>query len=75
MRENILAANVFLDFDEDFLIGEAADAGLSKRYLQVRADGLGQLPVGITRKYLHDIPPVFMPDGALIPRCTVIARG
>jgi hypothetical protein len=44
-REDILAANVFLNFDEDFLIRKAPDARFSERRVQVPGDGLGQHPI------------------------------
>src|SRR5690606_40008822 len=54
--EHVFAANVFLDLDEDFLIGEAADQGFSERDVEVSGNGLRQHPVRIARKELHDCP-------------------
>ena len=59
--EDILAAHVFLDFDEDFLIGEAPDTGLAQRDVEVAGDRFGQHPVGIAREELH--APFLVKDG------------
>jgi hypothetical protein len=51
--EDILAAHIFLDLDENFLIGEASDAGLAQRDVEIAGDRFGQHPVGIAREKLH----------------------
>jgi hypothetical protein len=51
--ENILAANVFLDFNEDFLIGETPDRGSSQGDVEITGDRFGQHPVGIAREEFH----------------------
>src|SRR3546814_6847478 len=40
--EDVLAADVFVDFDEDFLIGEAAHAGVGERQFQIVRDRAGE---------------------------------
>ena len=51
--EHVLAADILLDLDEHFHVGEAAHHGLDQRQLQILADGLGQRAVGIARQQLH----------------------
>ncbi len=53
--EDILAAHILLDLDEDFLVGEAADTGLSKRDVEIASDALGQHPIGIAREKFHAV--------------------
>ena len=55
--ENVLAAHVFLDFDEDFLIGEPSDAGLAQGNIKMFADRFGKMPVRIACENLHFGPP------------------
>ena len=63
--ENVLAAHVFLDFYEDFLVCEPPDTGFSEWYVEIIADCLGELPVRITCENLHFGPPVVMLRWAL----------
>ena len=51
--EDVLAAHVFLDLDEDFLVGEAPDAGLADRDVEIAGDRFGQHPVRIAREKFH----------------------
>ena len=51
--EHVLAAHIFLDLDEDFLVREAPDAGLADLDIQVAGDRLGQNPVRIAREKFH----------------------
>jgi hypothetical protein len=46
-NENVGAADVFLDLDEDFHVGEAPHDGLGQRGAEVAADGFGKGRVGI----------------------------
>ena len=45
--ENVGAADVFLDFDEDFHVGEAPHHRLGQRRAEIAADGFGQRRIGI----------------------------
>src|SRR5690606_5300994 len=63
--EHVLAAHVLLNLDEDLLIGEAADAGLSERNVEVAGDGFGQHPVGVARKQFHEHSPAKDMSGLL----------
>ena len=63
--KHVLAADILLDFDENFLIGEAADAGFSKRDVQIFRDLLCQNPVGIARENFHAKGPGFVVAGRL----------
>jgi hypothetical protein len=47
----VLAANVFLDFDLDFAVGETADQSLAERNAEVLYDSLREFRVGIAGKY------------------------
>ena len=47
--EHVLAADIFLDLDEDLHVGEAAHHRLGEGQLQILADGFGERAVGIAR--------------------------
>ena len=51
--EDILAAHVFLDLDEDLLIGEAADGGLREVDFEILGDRPGEGFVGVPGDDLH----------------------
>ncbi|MCY1310177.1 hypothetical protein D9M70_603440 [compost metagenome] len=51
--EHILAAHVFADLDEDFLIGEPAYRRFAERQVEIVADRFGQQPVRIACENLH----------------------
>ncbi len=51
--EDILAADVFLDLDKDFLIGEAAHGALCRPDIQIIGNGMRQALVGIARNDFH----------------------
>ena len=51
--EHVLAAHVFLDFDEHFHVVEALDHGLGLRQVEIGADGFRQGPVAVTRHNFH----------------------
>src|SRR5262249_17514494 len=51
--ENIATANVLLDFNVGFAVGECADRGLAQRNTDVVADALGQFPIGGAAEHLH----------------------
>ena len=53
--ENIGAADVVLDFGEDFHIGEAADIGAREREAELRGDGLGEGARAISRDQFHKV--------------------
>ena len=45
--EHIFAAHILVDFDEHFLVREAADAGVSQRKLQITGNRLCERQVGV----------------------------
>ena len=44
-HEDILAADIFKDFDEDFLVREAPDVGLGQRRFEIAGHGLRERKV------------------------------
>ena len=52
-HEDILAADVLLNLDEDFHVGEALHLALGDRQLDVRADRFCQRPIAVTRDDFH----------------------
>ena len=52
-HEHVLAADVFLDFDEHFHVVEALNHGLNLRQVEIGADGFRQGPVAVTRHNFH----------------------
>ena len=57
--ENVGAADVFLDFDENLHVGEAPDYRLGERQADIAADALGQRRIGIAGDEL---------DGSVVTR-------
>jgi hypothetical protein len=57
--EHVRAADVFLDFDEDFHVGETADDGLGQRQMEPVGDFLRQGRIGVAGDEL---------DGAVLGR-------
>ena len=51
MHEHFLAADVFLDLDLHFAVGEAPDLRLAQADAQFLAHGLGQRPVGVAGEH------------------------
>ena len=51
--EHVALAYVLQDADEGVVVGELEHLGLSHRYPQVVANGLGQLRMGIAGKHNH----------------------
>ncbi|MNW01371.1 hypothetical protein D3C71_1969990 [compost metagenome] len=51
--EDILAAHVFADLDENLLIGKPPYGRFSKRQVEIVADRFGQQPVRIACENLH----------------------
>jgi hypothetical protein len=51
--EHILAADVFMDFDENLHIREAADGGAGERQVQRGGDSLGQRAVAVAGNNFH----------------------
>ena len=51
--EGVLAAHVLEDFDEDLVVGEAADLAAGQRLAEIGGDRLGERPVGIAGQNLH----------------------
>jgi len=52
-HEHILAADVFVDLDEHFLVGEAAHAGLGQLHVEIVRDRLGERQVGVAGQQFH----------------------
>jgi hypothetical protein len=57
-EEDILAAYVFLDFHEDFLVGKSSDRCSAQGHIKIVADLFGEVPVRIACENLHLGPPV-----------------
>ena len=55
--EDVLAAHILVDLDEDFLIGEALDARLGEREIEIGGDRLGQRWIGVAGENLHAMLP------------------
>ena len=53
--EDVLAADVLLDLDEDLLVGEAPDHALGERDLEIGGDRLGQGAVGVAGDQFHAV--------------------
>ena len=51
--EDILAAHILLDLDEDLHVREAPDLSLGQRNVEIGGDGLRQRTVGVSRNELH----------------------
>ena len=60
-HENVLAADVFMNFDENFHIGETPDIGFGERAVEIGRNSLGKWPVGVTGQDFHSdivhVPP------------------
>ena len=52
-EEDILAAHVLMDLDEDFLVSEAAYAGIGQRQFEIAGDRAGQRQIGVAGHDLH----------------------
>ena len=52
-HEHILAAHVLVDLDEDLLVGEAPDAGIDQRHLEIGRDRAGERQVRIGGHDFH----------------------
>lgn len=52
--ENILAADIFLDFDEGFAIGKRLDGGLAQLHADGGANRFGKRAVRCAAKNLHN---------------------
>jgi hypothetical protein len=48
--EAIAAANILMDFDHHFAVGETTDLGLAKIDVEILTDLTGQRGIGITRE-------------------------
>src|SRR5690606_10609147 len=51
--EDVLAPHIFLDLDENLLVGEPAHGRLADRDLEITGNSLSQHPVGVARKQFH----------------------
>jgi hypothetical protein len=56
-HEHVLAADIFLDFNEHFHVVEALHHGLGLRQVEVGTDGFRQGPVAVTRHNFHHACP------------------
>jgi hypothetical protein len=52
-HEHVLAAHILLDLDEDLLVGEAADARLGERNLEIVRDRRGERQVRVAGHQFH----------------------
>lgn len=52
-NENVFAANIFVDFDEYFHVGESFDAGIGRADIQVCADTFRKWTVAVSCYYFH----------------------
>ncbi len=52
-HEHVLAADILLDLDEHFLVGEAADAGVGQRQLEIIGDRPRQRQVRVPGEQFH----------------------
>ena len=52
-NEHVLAADILMDFDENFFVGEAPHAGVGQRHVEIIGDGGGQRQVAVARDDLH----------------------
>ena len=57
--ENVFTADIFLDFNEDFVIGEATDIGTADTNTEIFGDAFCQLAIGVARKQFHE-PSAFL---------------
>ena len=51
--EDVLAADVLLDLDEDLHVGEAPHLAPGERYVEIGGNGLRQRTIGVSRDELH----------------------
>jgi len=65
--ENILAADILEDFDEDLVVRKAPDVGLDQRQRQARRDGFRQRSVAVAGENLHESRPL-APGGITLSR-------
>jgi hypothetical protein len=56
--EDILAAHVLLDLDEDLHVGEAPHAGIGQRHFQIGGDGTRQRQIAVAGKDFHVASPL-----------------
>ncbi len=67
-NEYVFAAHVFLNLYEDFLIGEATDAGLAERNVEILSNGFGKNPVGVACEKFHS----FASDADAVAVCSLV---
>jgi hypothetical protein len=53
--ENVLAANVLMDLDEDLHVGEAPYAGARQRKIEIGGNRFGEGTVAVAHQDLHGI--------------------
>src|SRR3546814_10420979 len=53
--EDILAPDILVDFDEDFLVGEAAHASVGQRQFEIVRDRTGQRQVAVAGDEFHGV--------------------
>ena len=65
--ENVAAADVFLDLDEDFHVGEAPHHRLGQRRREIGGDGIGERGIGVAGDELDRS--IIGPHRCLLARC------
>jgi hypothetical protein len=67
--ENVAAADVFLDLDEDFHVGEAPHHRLGQRRREIGGDGIGERGIGVAGDELDCS--IIGPHRCLLARCLI----
>src|SRR5690606_33247436 len=62
-QEDVLAANIFIDFDTDFAVGKLSDVGITEGDVQLTYDTPGQIGVGVPREDHHLGHAQYLPEG------------
>ena len=62
-QEDVLTANVLIDLDTDFAVGEFTDVGVTERDMQLTYNTPGQVGVGIPREDHHLGHAQYLPEG------------
>ncbi len=62
-QEDVLAANIFIDFDTDLAIGKLSDVGITEGDVQLTYDTPGQIGVGVPREDHHLGHAQYLPEG------------
>ena len=65
--EDVLAADILVNFDEDFLVGETAHAGIGQRQLEIIGDRAGQRQIAVAGDEFHGVQGPFARVGLRAP--------